>query len=98
MYRQKRSKSRRSRPAKTPTTIPAIAPPDRLDEDDSLEAPDELVGRPDFELELAVTTVEPVELGAAGSESVERPDGRGASLAARIRPQLDGMPAFNATW
>ena len=79
-------------------TIPAMAPPDRLDEDDPLSAPEEFVGLPDRELELAVTTVEPVELGAAGRASVVRPDGKGSSLAARIRPQFDGMLAFNATW
>lgn len=98
LYRQKRSKRRRASPTKTPITIPAIAPPDRLDEDDPVSAPDELVGRPDRELELAVTTLVPVDLGAAGRESVVRPGGSGASLAARIRPQLDGMPEFNATW
>ena len=60
--------------------------------------PDELVGRPDLELELAVTTLDPVELGAAGRESVVRLGGRGAVLAARMRPQLEGMSEFKATW
>lgn len=80
-------------------TIPAIAPPDRLDEDDELvSAPDELVGRLDLELELAVMMLDPVELGAVGRESVVRPGGSGASFAASIRPQLEGMPEFSATW
>lgn len=78
-------------------TIPAIAPPDRLEEDDALFASEELVGDPDRELELAVTILEPVELGAAGRESVDKPGGRGASLAASIKPQLDGMLALRAT-
>lgn len=61
--------------------------------------PDELVGdrEPDRELD-ALTTPVPVVLGAAGSESVVRPDGRGALLAARMTPQFDGMLGDKATW
>ena len=78
-------------------TIPAIAPPDKPDEDELDDAPDELVGLAELEL-LAVATSEPVDVGAAGSESVVRPDGNGASLAARMRPQLDGISEDRATW
>lgn len=97
-YKQKRSSRSRARPPSTPITIPAMAPPDKPDEDEPLEAPPELVGLLELELPLAVATSEPVDVCAAGKESVVSPEGRGALLAARMRPQLDGMSDDRATW
>lgn len=97
LYKQKRRSRSRVRPATTPMTMPAMAPPDRLEDDDPDPEPAELVGEPERVLDAVATSV-PVELGAAGSESVVNPEGRAALLAARMRPQLEGMSEDSATW
>jgi hypothetical protein len=89
-YKQNRRSKSRSRPAMTPMTIPAIAPPERPLEDDSSLEPAGPVGRP-VRLPVTLAVSEPVVLGAGGSEAVLNPAGKGFWAAARIRaPQVEG--------
>lgn len=60
----------------TPMTIPAIAPPERPDEDDPWPLPEELLGRL-VRLPVMLAVSEPVELGAGGKEAVANPAGSG---------------------
>lgn len=94
---QNSKSSSKSKPARTPITIPAIAPPDRPLEDDVSPAPAELVGRP-VRLPVMLAVSEPEVVGAGGSEAGANPEGSGFCAAARTRaPQLEGMPESRLT-